>query len=102
MPSQQGLGSDDGGDFAKDATAKHLGLGCQAAALVVVQTETLVTEMLSQRSILFTEIIDGVPLLLTQPAGDRNQQQSKRVKGPAHWARIPAGSFVTGSASRTI
>ena len=67
-------------------------------ALVVAQTEMLVAELLSQHLVLFTKTIDGVPLLLTQPSGDRHQQQSKRVEGPAHSDRIAAKTIVTGSA----
>jgi hypothetical protein len=99
VPGQESFRRDDGGDFPQDSTAKHLGLGRQATALVVVQTETLVAELLSQHPVLFTQIIDGVPLLLTQPAGDGNQQQSKRAEGPAHSDRIAANTAVTGSAS---
>jgi len=102
MPSQERLGSDDGGNFMKDATAQLFGLGCQAPTLVVVQTETLVPELLPEHPVLFAEVIDRVALLLTQPSGDRNQQQSKRVEGAAHGARIAAKTVTTGSATRTI
>jgi hypothetical protein len=90
VPGQESLGSDDGGDFTKDATAEHLGLGCQAAALIVVQTESFAPQVLPQYPVFFTEVVDRVALLLTQPSGDRNQQQSKRVEGAAHWASIAA------------
>ena len=102
VPGQESFRSDDGGDFPQDATAKHFGLGRQATALVVVQTETLVAELLSQHSVLFTEIIDGVALLLTQPSGDRNQQQSKRIEGLAHGVRIASKTIVMNSAACTI
>jgi UDP-arabinose 4-epimerase len=68
VPSQERLRRDDCRNFPKVATAEHLGLGCQAMALVVVQTETLVAELLSRYSILLAEVVNGVPLLLTQPA----------------------------------
>ena len=74
----------------------------KAPALVAVQTETFVAELLSQHSVLFTEIIDGLPLLLAQPTGDRNQQESERVQGPAHWHRITAKVPATGTATCTI
>ena len=48
------------------------------------------------------EITDGVPLLLAQPTRDRNQQESKRVEGPAHGRRIAARARARSSASRTI
>jgi hypothetical protein len=99
VPGQERFRRDDCRNFPKDATAKHLGLGRQAPTLVVVQTETLVAELLSQHSILLAEVVDGVALLLTQPASDRNQQQSKRVEGPAHSDRVAANITVTGSAT---
>ncbi|MDH4188001.1 MAG: hypothetical protein OEV08_13490, partial [Nitrospira sp.] len=99
MLGQEGLRRDDSGDFAKDATPKQLGLGCQAAALIVVQTESFASQLLPEHSVLFAEVIDGVTLLLAQPAGDGNQQQSKRIEGPAHWHRIAAKTAVTGAAN---
>ena len=99
---QQGLRSDDGGDFTKDATAKHLGLGCQASALIVVQAESFSSELLAEHPVLLPQVIDRVALLLAQPSGDRNQQQSKRVEGPTQRARMTAKPVVTGSATCTI
>jgi hypothetical protein len=97
MPSQQGLRSDDGGDFTEDATAEQLGFGCQAAALIVVQTESSSSELLAEHPVLLPKVIDRVALLLAQPSGDRNQQQSKRVKGSAHWVSLAAKAPATGS-----
>jgi hypothetical protein len=102
VPGQERFRRDDCRNFPKDATPEHLRLGGQAAALVVVQTESLVAELLPQHSILLAEVIDRVALLLAQPTGDGNEQQSKRVEGPAHWASIAANTAVTGSASCTI
>jgi hypothetical protein len=61
---------------------------------------TFVAELLSQDSVLFTEIIDGLPLLLAQPAGDRNQQESELVQDPAHWHRMAAKTARQDSAFR--
>jgi hypothetical protein len=102
MPSQQGLGSDDGGDFPKDTTAKHLGLGRPAAALIVVQAESFAPQLLPQYPILLAKVIDRVSLLLTQPSRDRNQQESEGIEGPAHGAIIAAKTAVTGPATCRI
>ena len=56
-----------------DATAQLFGLGCQAPALVIVQAESLVSELFPEYPVLFAEVIDRLALLLTQPSGDRNQ-----------------------------
>jgi hypothetical protein len=37
----------------------------------------------SRHTDLFPEIIAGVPLLLTPPAGSANQPESERIEGPA-------------------
>ncbi len=58
-----------------------------------------VIRLTTQHPILFAGVVDRVAVLLPQPAGDRNQQQSKRVKGPAHWHTIEAKTIVTDSAS---
>ncbi|HZO55114.1 MAG TPA: hypothetical protein VFB63_20565 [Bryobacteraceae bacterium] len=64
VPTQQGFRRDDCRDFSKNATSEHLRLGCQPAALIVIQAELPVAELLSQYSILLAEVFDGVALLL--------------------------------------
>jgi hypothetical protein len=58
--------------------------------------------LLPQHPILLAEAIDGIPLLLAQSTGDRDQPESERVEGPAHRHRIAANTLVTRSASCTI
>jgi hypothetical protein len=77
-------------------------LAAKPPALIVVQPETLSSELLPQYPVSFAEAIDHVALLLVQPAGDGNHEQSKRVEGPAHWHGIAAKTIVTGSANRMI
>ena len=72
------------------------------AALIVVQTESFASQLLPQDPVFLAKVIDRVALLLAQPTGDRNQQESERVEGPAHWHRITAKTVVKGSASCTI
>ena len=71
--------------------------GVLNAPLIVVQPETLSSELLPLYPVFFAEVIDRVALLLVQPAGDGNHEQSKRVEGPAHWHGIAAKTIVTGS-----
>jgi hypothetical protein len=52
----------------QNATTDLLGLGCQAPALVVVQAQSLVSELLPKDAILFAKIIKRVPRLLVEPA----------------------------------
>jgi hypothetical protein len=102
VPGQEGFRRDDCRDFPKNATPEHLRLGRQAPALIVVQPETLSSELLPQYPVFFAEVIDRVALLLVQPADDGNHEQSKRVEGPAHWHRIAAKIIVTSSANCVI
>jgi hypothetical protein len=70
----------------------HLSLGGQAAALIVVQSQAFSTELFPQYPILPAEVLDGIPLLLAKPTGDRDQRESERVESPAHWPRIAANT----------
>ena len=68
VPSQERFGRDDGGYFAKDASAELLRFCCQAATLVVAEPKPLVSQLLPQNTILLTEVINDVALLLDEPA----------------------------------
>jgi hypothetical protein len=48
--------------------------------LVIIQAQTLVSELLAQYAVLFLEVIDYVALVLVQPPGERNQQQAKGIE----------------------
>jgi len=90
MPSQQRIGCDDGSHFSEDPTAQLLGFDGQAPALVVAESKPLAPELLPENPILFLEIVNDVALLLAEPAGNRDQQEAKRIKALAHCARITA------------
>jgi len=55
-----------------------------APALVVVQPQWPVSELFLDDSVLLLEVVESVTLLLTQPAGDGNQQEAERIEGPTH------------------
>jgi hypothetical protein len=61
---------------------------CKSYRPIVVQTESFASQLLPQYPVFFAEVIDRVALLLAQTTGNGNQEQSKRVKGPAHWASV--------------
>jgi hypothetical protein len=64
VSDQAGFRRDDCRDFPKNVSAQLFGLGCQAPALIVVQPETLVSELLPEHPVLFVEVTDRVALLL--------------------------------------
>jgi hypothetical protein len=74
--------------FFENPTAEYLGFGRQAPALVIAESKPLVPELLPQNPILFLEVGNEIALLLPEPAGDRDQQETKLIKRLAHWARI--------------
>jgi hypothetical protein len=81
MPGQQGLGCYEGSDLSQESPPQFLGLGCQAATLVVVQPKPATTKLLSQDSILFAEVFDGVLLRLVHPSGHGDQHEPEWVEG---------------------
>jgi hypothetical protein len=93
MPSQKRFWRDDRRDFPKNASPKPLCLGRQTSTLIVVQPEAPVAQLLSEYSVFLPQVIDRVPLLLTQPPGDRNQQQPERIEGRAHCDSIPPSAL---------
>lgn len=70
--------------------------------LVVVQMESPAPQLLPEPPVLFAEVIDRVALLLTQPSGNGNHEQSKRGEDPAHGARIAGRTSATAAATCTI
>src|SRR5882757_10341567 len=93
MPSQKHFWRNDGRDFPKNASPEPLRLGRQTSTLIVVQPEAPVAQLLSEYSVFLPQVIDRVPLLLTQPAGDRNHQQPERIEGRAHCDSIPLSAL---------
>jgi hypothetical protein len=80
MPSQKRFWRDDRRDFAKSTSSEPLRLGRQTSTLIVFQPETPVAQLLSEYSVFLPQVIDRVTPLLTQPSGDRNQQQPERIE----------------------
>src|SRR6266481_4915007 len=93
------LWRDDGRDLPKNSPPEPLRLGRQTSTLIVVPPEAPVAQLLSEYSVFLPQVIDRVPLLLTHPSSDRNQQQPDRIEGRAHCDRIPAKTRVTAAAN---
>ena len=52
---------------------------CQTATLIICKPQPSGTELLSQDSILFAQILDGMLLLLVHPPGDRNDYEPEWI-----------------------
>jgi hypothetical protein len=79
VPGQERLRRDDSGQFMKYAPAELPGLDGQSTALVIIQARPLSSELLPQHTVLFLEVVDDILLRLAQAAGERDQQQPKRI-----------------------
>jgi hypothetical protein len=74
--------------------AQFLGPNGQAPALVVVQTQPIVSELLAQHAVFFLQVIDHVALVLVQAAGKWDQKESKRVQWDTHRDSVTSRSGV--------
>ena len=80
MPSQQSVRRDEGGHLGKRFASELLGFHGQTATLIIAQSQALVPQLIAQNAVLFLQIVDGVPLLFVDPAGQADQHEPKRVQ----------------------
>jgi hypothetical protein len=84
MPTENGVGSDERGDFGGGAPADGLASYGQSASLIICQTKSSATELLFQDSVLLTEILDDRILLTGDPAGQSGNEDLSRLKDDGH------------------
>jgi len=85
VPCQEAAWGDDGHYLPKDSTTKHLGLGCQTLALIVIQTEGFLPQLLSKYSVLLAQVVASRCCWPSHPATEisRNRKGSMvRSIGP--------------------
>ena len=75
---------DNRGHLSEKLSSHSFGLGGQAAALVIVEAQSLWAQLLAQNSVLFSQVLDQLQLLLVHPAGYGDQQKPERVHGFRH------------------
>ncbi len=68
MPGEKRLRCHDGRDLREELASEQDALGCQAAALIIAQSQALTAELLFQLPILLSQVIDHVGLMLVEPA----------------------------------
>ena len=62
------------------APTQFLGLGSQAPALVVIQAQPLVSELLAQRAVFFRQVFDYIGLCwFKQPVSEVSRSRKDRV-----------------------
>jgi hypothetical protein len=80
MPSQDGVWRNDAADLRQQLATQRLAPDSESAALVVVQPDALITQLLAEYAILFAEIVDHGILLPVYPAGQGHHQQMPGLK----------------------
>ena len=84
MPGQQRLRRNDRTQLFKHLPSDSLGLGGQAAAVVVGETQPLPTQLLPQNTILLPKVIDEQRRLIIHPSGQGGPDESERVQEAGH------------------
>jgi hypothetical protein len=69
MPGEKRVQCHQSPDLGQHAPADLLGLGRQADALIVGESHSAVPELLPEHTVLLSQIVDHVALLLIDPAG---------------------------------
>ena len=85
MPAQERVRSDDRGQFVEGFAAERLALEGQAAALVIVQENATLAELLSQHLILSQQILDRVLLVSVDPNRPRWEAGAARAWAQSSW-----------------
>ena len=84
MPAENRVWSEERADFAENLPAEHLAFDGQTAALVIVEQNAFLAELLAENLILGTEIRDHVLLLPIDPARKNEKVQLPRLKDELH------------------
>ncbi len=79
MPTQDGIRSEDRGDFPQNFASQDLAFDGQAAPLIVVQDETFPAQLLHQYLDLRALKLDDSLLMPIDPAGQNDHQQMPRL-----------------------
>ena len=67
------------GNVIQYSTADKFGFRRQTATLIIGKPKPTSAELLSEDSILFAQVLDGMLLLLVHPPGDRNDYEPKWI-----------------------
>jgi hypothetical protein len=79
VPSKNGVGCDERSDLVKGTPANGLAADRESAALIVVQPESFLPELLPEDFVLLSEILDDCVLLLADPAGQSGDEDLPRL-----------------------
>jgi hypothetical protein len=91
MPGEQGVGAHNGSDLAENSPTQILCLGGQSHTLIVGESQSSRSELLSEDAILRPEIVDDIALVLVDPAGEGNNEKLERMRERRHQRSVPEG-----------
>ena len=80
MPRQQGVRRNDVGDIIQYSAVYKFSFGRQTASLIICKPKPTSAHLLSQDSILFAQVLDGMLLLLIHPTGYCDDYEPKGSK----------------------
>jgi hypothetical protein len=99
MPPENRIRSDDGGQLLERFPPEDPAFDSQPPALVVVEQDSLLSELLFEDSILGQEVLDSVLLPAIDPAGKDQKQQMPWLKLGLH---VPADAWLGSAASGIV
>ena len=80
MPCQQSLGRDNGGDLVQHLPSQHLGLSGSSPALMVIEAQSPIAELLAKDPGLLAKVVNDLQLALVHPPGNGDQQKAEWSK----------------------
>ena len=84
VPAHDGVGRDDRGNSRQQSPPKGLALGRQPTALVIVEPESSLAELVLENTVLLDRVGDDLPLLSVDPACERREEQLEREEVRHH------------------
>jgi len=69
MPSEYGIGCDDGGDLLQGLAGEHLTFDGQPSTLIIVEQNATLAELFFEHLILSSQILKYLLLVSIDPAG---------------------------------
>ncbi len=89
VPAQDGVWSDERGDFGKGTAADSFAAHGQSASLIIGQSESSATELLLENSVLLSEILDDCVLMTADPPSQGGDEDLPRLEDGRHRRIVP-------------
>ena len=84
MPTEDGIGCDERGNFGESASANGFAPNRKPATLSIGQAESPAPELLPENVILLSEVFDDGVLFTADPAGQGGNEDLSRLEHRCH------------------